>query len=130
MHVQIAETNSEQISQIFDTNVKASILCSKEAVKIMQEKSIAGHVININRYFRCNRSHQLLFLTQKPVVPSFYAFSILGQYIPGAYTMVNLYVSSKHALRVISEGLRRELALTNSNIKVSVRSRRIFSILR
>lgn len=48
--------------------------------------------------------------------------SILGQSIPRstAPNMYILYSSTKHALRVISDGLRQEMTANKHNIKVTV----------
>lgn len=43
------ETTSENIDNTLDTNIKAVLLCTKEAVKNMTNNSIDGHIININR---------------------------------------------------------------------------------
>ncbi|XP_065203984.1 uncharacterized protein LOC135834075 [Planococcus citri] len=90
----LSEISSDGFDKLFNTNVKAVLLCSKEAIKNMVDNSIAGHIININ--------------------------SVLGHVIVDAEP--NLYIpysSTKHAVRVISEGLRREMISNNSNIKVT-----------
>ncbi|XP_046393690.1 farnesol dehydrogenase-like [Ischnura elegans] len=92
----IANLQREQYSKIklcFDTNVVGVIMCTNEALKLMREKGIDdGHIVNIN--------------------------SVSGHYIkqkPGFY----VYNASKHSLRVITEGLRRELLEAKSMIRVS-----------
>lgn len=39
----------EDFSRVFDVNVKGLCLCANEAVKLMTESSIGGHIVNINR---------------------------------------------------------------------------------
>nr|CAD7201484.1 unnamed protein product [Timema douglasi] len=46
--------------------------------------------------------------------------SIAGQYLPGS-TSASMYPASKHAVTVLTEGLRRELVQLGSKIKVTVR---------
>jgi NADP+-dependent farnesol dehydrogenase len=41
--------NSDEWKVMFDTNVLGPSICSREAVKIMQELKTIGHIININR---------------------------------------------------------------------------------
>lgn len=45
----LGDTND--MKQMFDTNVIAINICSREALKIMEETKIKdGHIINMNRY--------------------------------------------------------------------------------
>jgi len=47
----IISGNSNDWKTMFDTNVMGLNICTREAVKIMEETKIkAGHIININRY--------------------------------------------------------------------------------
>jgi len=42
--------NTNDWKQMFDTNVIGASICSREAIKIMEEIQIKeGHIININR---------------------------------------------------------------------------------
>ncbi|PSN57063.1 Dehydrogenase/reductase SDR family member 11 [Blattella germanica] len=76
---------------IIDLNVLALNICTKEALEVMNERGINdGHIIHMN--------------------------SVLGHYI------INkgfLYTATKHAVTVLTEGLRRELKQTNSRIKIT-----------
>lgn len=45
----IVSGNSDEWKIMFDTNVLGPSICSREAVKIMQELKSIGHIININR---------------------------------------------------------------------------------
>ncbi|XP_065222292.1 farnesol dehydrogenase-like [Planococcus citri] len=90
----LADITSELIDDSYNTNVKSVLLVSKEVIKNMVENSVEGHIININ--------------------------SVVGQVIPKVEpNLYILYVSTKHALRVISEGLRREMIGKKTNIKVT-----------
>ncbi|XP_065221797.1 farnesol dehydrogenase-like [Planococcus citri] len=88
------DITGEMITQIFDTNFKAAILWSKLAVENMTNNSIKGHIININ--------------------------SLAGHIILNFKPITNhIYTASKHALKVFSETLRRELVNQNSDIKIT-----------
>ncbi|KAJ9585025.1 hypothetical protein L9F63_020635 [Diploptera punctata] len=77
---------------MLDTNVLGLSVCTKEALKLMKEKGKDdGHIIHINSI----GGH-------KPVVER-----------------LAMYSASKHAVTVLTEGLRRELIKQNSKIKVS-----------
>ncbi|XP_046395321.1 farnesol dehydrogenase-like [Ischnura elegans] len=83
----------EKIQLCFDTNVMGVIMCTNEAIKLMKEGGIHdGHIVNIN--------------------------SVVGHYVTNN-TGFFAYNASKNALRVITEGLRRELAEAKSKIRVS-----------
>ncbi|CAG2061588.1 unnamed protein product [Timema podura] len=76
-----------------DVNVIGLSICTREAVKLMREKGVDdGHIININ--------------------------SVAGHYIPNALN-IHIYSASKHAVTVLTEGLRRELVALNSHIRVT-----------
>ncbi|KAJ9585024.1 hypothetical protein L9F63_020634, partial [Diploptera punctata] len=76
---------------ILDINVLGLSICTKEAVNIMKEKGIDdGHIIHINR------------IGGEPVVENHV-----------------MYSASKHSVRVLTEGLRRELIKQNSKIRVT-----------
>ncbi|XP_065206071.1 farnesol dehydrogenase-like [Planococcus citri] len=90
----LKDVTAETISQIFDTNVKASILWAKLVVESMTKNSIEGHIININ--------------------------SVAGHMILGYKpNLIQVYTASKYAQKVYSEGLRRELVSQNADIKVT-----------
>nr|CAD7453794.1 unnamed protein product [Timema tahoe] len=76
-----------------DVNVIGLSICTREAVKSMRERGVDdGHIININ--------------------------SVAGHYIPNVLN-IHLYSASKHAVTVLTEGLRRELVALNSHIRVT-----------
>ncbi|KAG8310561.1 Dehydrogenase/reductase SDR member 11 [Homalodisca vitripennis] len=84
--------NLEDWRKIFELNVFAAGACAREAVKSMRARNIDGHIININ--------------------------SICSHWIPNLPGIAP-YSASKHAAKVISEGLRMDLASQKSKIKVT-----------
>ncbi|XP_065222423.1 farnesol dehydrogenase-like [Planococcus citri] len=90
----LKDVTGEMISQVFDTNVKASILWAKLVVQSMKNNSIEGHIININ--------------------------SIAGHYMSSCKpNLIQIYTASKQALKVFSEALRRELVSEELDIKIT-----------
>ncbi|XP_065206078.1 farnesol dehydrogenase-like [Planococcus citri] len=92
-HVPIHDAKSEDIDSVFNTNVKGIILCARQAIKIMRKNSTEGHIVNL-----CSVAGAPGWIYQVPI---------------------GLYSSSKHAVRIISNGLRREMILEKTKIKVS-----------
>ncbi|XP_065206073.1 farnesol dehydrogenase-like [Planococcus citri] len=93
-HSLLTEVTGELISQVFDTNVKAAMLWSKLAVRSMTENAIEGHIINVN--------------------------SLAGHYMINTDpNLAQIYTSSKHALKIYSEALRRELFKKQIDVKVT-----------
>ncbi|XP_046672678.1 farnesol dehydrogenase-like isoform X2 [Homalodisca vitripennis] len=88
----ISDGNLEDWRKIFELNVFAAGACAREAVKSMRARNIDGHIININ--------------------------SICSHWIPNLPGIAP-YSASKHAAKVISEGLRMDLASQKSKIKVT-----------
>ncbi|KAJ9599586.1 hypothetical protein L9F63_009903 [Diploptera punctata] len=81
----------EHWKHIMDLNVMALSMCTKEALQIMKETGVDdGHIIHIN--------------------------SVVGHEIAPRSIM---YSASKHAVTVLTEGLRRELIKQNSKIRVT-----------
>jgi NADP+-dependent farnesol dehydrogenase len=100
----IQETNlvggdTEKWKSIFDTNVMGLCIATREAVKIMQDKKIDGHIIHIN--------------------------STLGHGIP-PLPGLNVYPASKFAVTALTETLRHELRHLGLKIKITVRKRAPF----
>ncbi|XKL66951.1 hypothetical protein PGB90_010371 [Kerria lacca] len=91
----LLEVDDEGVSNTLDTNVKGLLLCAKEVLKFMIKDTIEGHIININ--------------------------SINGHYIrntPGISTRM-VYAASKHAVTVLTEGLRQENMKRKGKVKFS-----------
>ncbi|XP_059485514.1 farnesol dehydrogenase-like [Neocloeon triangulifer] len=89
----LAAFKTENLRKIYDTNVIGLALFAREAIQDMQARGVDdGHIFNIN--------------------------SISGQYViqmPGIYA----YAGSKHAVTVMTEGLRRELRDLQTKIRVT-----------
>ncbi|XP_057657859.1 farnesol dehydrogenase-like [Diorhabda carinulata] len=88
----LSESETKIWQQQLDVNVLAPCITAREAIKQMKENKIDGHIININ--------------------------SIAGHKITQNFQL-NLYGSTKHALTVLTEILRLELAQQGSKIKIS-----------
>ncbi|KAJ9585026.1 hypothetical protein L9F63_020636, partial [Diploptera punctata] len=88
----LIDDSIENWKAILETNVLGLSICTKEALQIMKDNAVDdGHIIHIN--------------------------SDLGHRPPG-YIYV-MYSASKHAVTVLTEGLRRELIKQNSKIRVT-----------
>ncbi|XP_049775989.1 farnesol dehydrogenase-like [Schistocerca cancellata] len=90
---QITEGSTEEFRRMLEVNVLGLTLCTKEAVNLMRAKGIDdGHIVNIG--------------------------SVAGHWLPlmseGAF-----YFGTKHAVRVLSEGLRREFLQRDSSMRVT-----------
>ncbi|CAH1111885.1 unnamed protein product [Psylliodes chrysocephalus] len=90
----LTEGSTDDWRKIFDVNVMALCICTREAIKVMRQKKIAGHIIHINSVV----GHQV------PVLPK---------------PNFNVYPASKHAVTALTETLRQELCYNHSPIKVS-----------
>lgn len=91
----LLDENTENLRQTVDVNIMGVVIATREAVKIMKENNIDGHVVHMN--------------------------SILGHYI---FNKINLdiYPATKYAVTALTETLRLELLNLKSKIKVSVSS--------
>lgn len=79
---------------MLDVNVLALSICTKESVKLMQEKGIKeGHIIHIS--------------------------STGGHRIPPSMPSAHFYCGTKFMVRALTEGLRRELKEQDSKIRIS-----------
>lgn len=78
---------------VFDVNVLGVCIATREAIASMKENKIDGHIVHIS--------------------------STLGHKIIDVPNL-NVYPSSKHALRALTETLRLELNRIGSKIKISV----------
>lgn len=79
--------------KVLDTNVLGLCIATREAITIMNENDIPGHIIHIN--------------------------SVLGHYVahlPG----INMYPASKFAVTALTETLRQEFLAVDSKIRISV----------
>jgi NADP+-dependent farnesol dehydrogenase len=90
------EDNADKLRTVIDTNIMGLLLCTKAAVRLMNEQNDMGLTVNIN--------------------------SIKGHSVPfvvGQEPNTNIYAGTKHAVRAATEILRQELV--NTKIRVSVR---------
>ncbi|PNF16600.1 Dehydrogenase/reductase SDR family member 11 [Cryptotermes secundus] len=84
----------ENWRRILDLNVLALSVCTKEALESMKEKGVDdGHIVHIN--------------------------SVAGHRIPTSGMSTNMYWASKHAVTLLTEGLRQELVAEKSKIRVT-----------
>lgn len=94
----IEQSETKEYKRVLDTNFLAVTYFTREAIKCMKSNYVNGFIININ--------------------------SIHGHYIhhPGS----PIYSASKFAVTAFTESIRRELASTESKIRITVSVRRIF----
>ncbi|CAH0549082.1 unnamed protein product, partial [Brassicogethes aeneus] len=90
----ISDGSSEDWRRVFEVNVIALSTCTREAVKIMNEHGIAGHIVHMN--------------------------SVHGHFVPGGNdNNLNVYPASKFAVTALAESLRQELRVAKSKIKIT-----------
>ncbi|XP_064214547.1 farnesol dehydrogenase [Tribolium castaneum] len=90
----LIEKTTDDWRLTFDVNVIAMCICTREAVKVMREHNIAGHVINLN--------------------------SLVGRYpVSLPHPNLNVYPASKYAVTALTENLRQEFRYFNTGIKVT-----------
>nr|CAD7423474.1 unnamed protein product [Timema monikensis] len=89
----LIENTTSELRKILDVNVLGLSICTREAVKSMRERGVDdGHLIHIN--------------------------SVAGHFY-SEFPSIHFYSGSKHAVTVLTEGLRRELVALNSHIRVT-----------
>ncbi|KAK7864253.1 hypothetical protein R5R35_009519 [Gryllus longicercus] len=85
--------NVEEWKRILNVNLLGLCICTREAVQQMKERGVDdGHIIHIS--------------------------SRAGHYIFGV-PGIHMYSASKHGVRVVTEGLRKELVAAKSRIRVT-----------
>uniref|UniRef100_A0A9I3GIQ9 Dehydrogenase n=1 Tax=Anopheles farauti TaxID=69004 RepID=A0A9I3GIQ9_9DIPT len=84
--------NTTQLRQVVDTNLVGLVLCSREAFKSMQKRSVDGHIVHIN--------------------------SVVGHSVP-AFQSFNIYPATKYGVTAVTETMRHELRMANSKTKVT-----------
>ena len=89
----LTEGKTEDWKSVFDLNVIALSIATREAVKIMKENKINGHIVHVNSVL----GHQVLNF-------------------PG----LNVYPASKFAVTALTETLRQELNHQGLKIKITV----------
>lgn len=93
--VYFPDGNIEDWQTMFDVNVTAAFLCTKEAIKSMEAFGVDGHIININS-------------VASQMVPNFDGFGV--------------YCATKHAIAALTAVTRQELIDRQSKIKITVSS--------
>ncbi|KAJ3660780.1 hypothetical protein Zmor_005211 [Zophobas morio] len=88
----LVEGDTEKWQKIFDTNVIGLSVATREAVKIMKENKIDGHIVHINSIV----GHKV----------AYHAFS-------------NVYPASKYAVTALTETLRQEFNHLGLKIKIT-----------
>lgn len=86
----LCEPATDAWREMFEVNVLALAVCTSEAVRQMQRAELPGHVVHISS----------LAAYRSPAAGAFYG-------------------ATKHAVRALTEGLRRELHAAHSPIRVS-----------
>ena len=89
----LAEVDLKTVDQCLDLNVRAAVVCMQEAVRDMRAKG-GGAIVNISSM----GGHRIM---------------------PRPNTSV-VYSAGKHALRVMTDGLRAEMAAEKSRIKIAL----------
>lgn len=93
------EDNTDVLKSVLQTNLWASVLCTKEAVEIMKKKLVTGaHIININS---CSGHHVFETGSDRPYL--------------------NLYPVTKFGITALTEVLRKEFRVDDLGYKVTVR---------
>ena len=90
----LVEGDAEKWKKIFDTNVIGLSIATREAVKIMKQNKIDGHIIHINSTL----GHRIFY-----------------------HSFANVYPASKYAVTALTETLRQELNHLGLKIKITVR---------
>ena len=104
----------------------AVCICAREAIKSMRERNVDdGHVFNISRWI----FSVLCFRTSLSFVSYFRLASFKGHLSHVDCSMSghrltdkteHFYAGNKHQVRIMTEGLRRELKEIKSHIRVTV----------
>ncbi|XP_044260392.1 farnesol dehydrogenase-like [Tribolium madens] len=90
----LLEGATDEWRRVFDVNVMALCICTREAIRIMRENNLYGHVIHMN--------------------------AIAGHYVPNMpQPNFNVYPASKFAVTALTESLRQELRYNKLPIKIT-----------
>ena len=82
---------TEQWRTMLEVNVLGLLIASREAIRDMERRDVAGHVVHVS--------------------------SMAAHRVPGVASAV--YAATKHAVRAITEGMRQELRAVKSPIRVT-----------
>lgn len=90
----LADNNMEALKKVINTNFTALVSCTKKAFKSMSDRDVPGYIINIS--------------------------SVVGHYVPNYPGIMNVYPSSKQAVRALNTVIRHELNYLKKNkIRIS-----------
>ncbi|CAG9814921.1 unnamed protein product [Phaedon cochleariae] len=89
----LSEAKTEDWNTILQLNVVGLSMATREALKVMKENKIKGHIIHIN--------------------------SIAGHHVMNLEGGFAMYIASKHAVTALTESLRMELSTSGHKIKVT-----------
>ena len=95
------DNNTHEMQHIMETNILALCIVTREAVKLMKQRSLerkdVGHIVNINSIF----GHKV------------------SASVPGSKPMNGMYPASKYAATAITECVRQELLFLNEAVKIT-----------
>lgn len=97
----IARTTTKSIENVLQTNIMGTVMCTRQAFQLMKENNIDGHIIIMNS------------------VSGHTQASVVGTSVPTC----SVYSPSKFALTALTEVIRQELEIFETNIKVTVSER-------
>lgn len=90
----LEEDNLDRLKMVINTNLMALISCTKKAFQSMSARDVPGYIINIS--------------------------SVVGHGVPNLPVLMNVYPSSKHAVKALNTVLRHELNYLKKNkIRIS-----------
>ncbi|XP_063930027.1 farnesol dehydrogenase-like [Zophobas morio] len=90
----LLEGATKDWKRVFEVNVIALCICTREAIRIMRRYNVAGHIIHMNSI----AGHKV------PIMPE---------------PSLNVYPASKFAVTALTETLRQELRFAGSRIKIT-----------
>ncbi|KAG5886730.1 hypothetical protein JTB14_027152 [Gonioctena quinquepunctata] len=88
----LMDDETEMWKQILNVNILGLCICTREAIKVMRENNIDGHIVHMN--------------------------SVTGHRVPTNFP-VNLYPATKFAVGALAETLRYEFNSVESRIKIT-----------
>lgn len=91
--VSLTDTNTDVWRRVMDVNVLGLSICTREAVQSMRSRGVNdGHIVHIS--------------------------SVCSYLLPNS-SSIAVYTASKHAVRALTEGLRKDLVAHKEGIKVT-----------
>jgi NAD(P)-dependent dehydrogenase (short-subunit alcohol dehydrogenase family) len=112
----------EQLQRLFDVNVFGlSSFTNSVLDDMMSHGTDDGHIFHITGcdfIFHINSYHQKIIMNADII----FFCSVAGHQILNFQSGIHAYSASKHAVRVLTEGTRRELREIRSKIRITVRN--------